>query len=370
MTDAPGRPLYAVVPAGGSGTRLWPLSRRHEPKHLHALSGGDRSLLQATVDRLAPVVPAERTFVVTGGSHRAKVAEQLAELPAANILVEPSPKSSAPAIGLVAAIIARRDPDAVMGSFAADHVVPDTESFLAALRDAVTVAERGYLVTIGIAPTYPATGFGWIQRGEPLPGDVGEQVAEFTEKPAAETAERYLAGGRSLWNASMFVWQVSAFLAELRIQLPDLHEGLSRIAAAWDGPARAAVLAEVWPALVAETVDDGVLVDAARRGRVAVVPGRFEWHDIGDWSGLAALLAGNGGGGGGNVELGDGARLSVDDSRTLVAACGGRLVATLGLTDVVVVDTPDAVLVAPKHRAQDVRRLVEELNRRGDDRYT
>jgi len=357
--------LYAVVPAGGSGTRLWPLSRGDEPKFLHRLFGGDRSLLQATVDRLAPMVPAERTYVVTGGAHQPKVTAQLPELPADNVLVEPAPRNSAPAIGLAAAAIAERDPDAVMGSFAADHVVPDTATFQAALRDAVTVAEQGYLVTVGIAPTYPATGFGWIQRGEPLPGGVGELVAEFTEKPPLDVAERYLAGGRSLWNASMFVWRVSVFLHELRRQLPALHEGLRRIAKAWDGPDRAAVLAEVWPELAAETVDDGVLVDAAREGRVAVVPGPFEWHDIGDWNGLAELLGGDGD----NITIGEGERLSVDDSGTLVAASGGRLVATLGLTDVVVVDTPDAVLVVPRDRAQEVRRLVEELKARGDTRH-
>lgn len=355
--------LYAVVPAGGSGTRLWPLSRRDEPKYLHPLAGGERSLLQGTVDRLAPAVPADRTYVVTGATHRAKVAAQLPELPADNVVVEPSPKNSAPAIGLAAALIARRDPDAVMGSFAADHVVPDAEAFRAALRDAVSVAEAGYLVTIGITPTYAATGFGWIQRGDPLAGGVGERVATFTEKPPADVAQDYLDGGRSLWNASMFVWRVATFLDELGRQLPALHEGLLRIAAAWDGPDRDAVLAEVWPALPAETVDDGVLVDAACGGRVAVVQGRFEWHDIGDWNGLADLLAGADGG---NVALGEGEWLSDDDTGTLVAASGGRLVATLGLRDLVVVDTPDALLVLPRERAQDVRRLVEELKRRGD----
>lgn len=358
------RALYAVVPAGGSGTRLWPLSRRDAPKFLHALGCGDRSLLQATVDRVAPLVPPDRTFVVTGTAHRDAVAGQLAELPAANVVAEPAPKNSAPAIGLAAAIIAERDPDAVMGSFAADHVVPDADAFRAVLRDAVAVAEHGYLVTIGITPTYAATGFGWIQRGDALPDASGESVAEFTEKPPAELAQRYLDGGRSLWNASMFVWRVDAFLGELARQLPALHEGLTRIAKAWDGPDRDAVLREVWATLPAESVDDGVMVDAARRGLVAVVPGTFEWHDIGDWNGLAELLATRGDG---NVDLGTAPRVSIDDTGTVVAATGGRLVATLGLRDVVVVDTPDAVLVVPRDRAQDVRRLVEELKRRGDD---
>lgn len=358
--------FHAVVPAGGSGTRLWPLSRRGEPKYLHALAGGQRSLLQATVDRLAPVTPGERVFVVTGTAHEPKVVEQLPELPADNVLVEPAPKNSAPAIGLAAAVIAQRDPHAVMGSFAADHVVPDADAFVAAVRDAIAVAAEGYLVTIGITPTYPATGFGWIQRGAALPGGIGEHVAEFTEKPPLELAEKYLAGGRSLWNASMFVWSVATFLDELRTELPELHDGLQRIAKAWDTPRRAEVLAEVWPTLAAETVDDGVLEGAAQRGRVAVVPGDFEWHDIGDWNGLADLLSADESG---NVGLGSGARLSFDDSGTLVAAAGGRLVATLGLTDLVVVDTPDAVLVAPRSRAQEVRRLVEELGRRGDTEH-
>jgi mannose-1-phosphate guanylyltransferase len=358
--------VYVVIPAGGSGTRLWPLSRAANPKFLHALTGQGRSLIQATVDRLAPLAPPDRTFVVTGGAHAAAIARQLPDLPAENIVVEPAPRDSAPAIGLAAALIHRRDPDAVMGSFHADHLIYDEPAFREAVRAAEAVAREGYLTTIGIAPTGPETGYGYIRRGAPLSGGAAYAVEQFKEKPPRELAEQYVASGQYFWNAGMFVWRTAALLDELERQLPELHAGLMRIAADWDTPDQEATLGAVWPSLPKVTIDHGIMEHAAR---VATVPGHFGWNDVGDWDTLAAILPA---GDGGNVVLAlDGEcecrHVILDTENTLIAAAGNRLVATLGLRDIVVVDTDDVVLVCRRDRAQDVRALVEELKRLGHE---
>ncbi len=252
--DAAGR-FYAVVPAGGSGTRLWPLSRSREPKFLHALAGGTNSLLQSTLARLAPLAPPDRTVVVTGGPHAAAVARQLPQLDADNIVVEPSPKDSAAAIGLAGGLVAQRDPGAVMGSFAAAHHIEDQAGFRSAVRDAIGVAAGDRLVTVGVRPTRPETGYGYLRLGRKLGDGVGVQLHAFVEKPSARQAEQYLASGEYLWNASMFVWKVSAMLDELATQQPRLHEGLLAIAADWETPRREGTMAAIWPRLPAIAVD-------------------------------------------------------------------------------------------------------------------
>jgi mannose-1-phosphate guanylyltransferase len=361
--------VYVVIPAGGSGTRLWPLSRADRPKFLHALTGDARSLLQTTVERLAPLAPPERTFIVTGGAHAAAIARQVPDLPSANILVEPSPRESAPAIGLATAIIHRRDPEAIMGSFHADHLVRDEEAFRAAVRAAAAAAREGALVTIGIAPTAPETGYGYIRRGEPLGGDA-YRVEQFKEKPSRAVAEEYLASGQYLWNAGMFVWRTAALLDELARQLPELHAGLLRIAADWDTPRQEETLGAVWPTLPKITIDHGIM-EGARR--VATVPGRFAWNDVGDWDTLAAILPA---GADGNVVLGAGPdggapqHLAIDTQRSLIAPAAGRIIATLGVQDLIIVDTEDAVLVCPRSRAQEVRQLVEALRARGQHAHS
>ncbi|HEV2088547.1 MAG TPA: mannose-1-phosphate guanylyltransferase, partial [Cryptosporangiaceae bacterium] len=247
--------FYPVVPAGGSGTRLWPLSRAGDPKFLHALAGGDRTLIQATADRLGRLAPLDRLHVVTGASHAAAIARQLPDLPAGNIVVEPAPRDSGPAIGLAAALLARRDPTAVMGSFAADHLVGDVDTFVQVIRTAIAVAADGLLVTVGITPTGPDTGYGYIRCAQPLSVPGAYAVGAFKEKPTAELARAYLDSGQYVWNASMFVWRVDALLDELARQRPALHAGLLRIADAWDSPDRDAVLGAVWPTLEKISID-------------------------------------------------------------------------------------------------------------------
>ncbi|HUZ00552.1 MAG TPA: sugar phosphate nucleotidyltransferase [Thermomicrobiaceae bacterium] len=354
--------LHAVIPAGGSGTRLWPASRAARPKFLLPLPG-PRSMLQATVDRLLPLVPAENLLVVTGSAHAVAVARQLRELPEENIVVEPVARGSGPAIGLGAALVARRDPDAIMGSFAADHYVVDSSAFRRAVAVAAEAASRDYLVTIGIQPTYAETGYGYIRCGSVMferDGLSARRVEEFKEKPDHETAERYVQSGDYLWNASMFVWRARALLDAIRDLLPDVYEPLMEIAAWWDTPQRDEVMERLWPGLRDVTIDHGILEQSSR---VAVVPATFGWTDLGDWHSLAEVLATVEGE---NVAV-EGAHIAVDTSATLVFG-NGRAVATLGVADLVIVDTDDVLLVCHRSRAQDVRQIVQLLKEAGDSR--
>jgi mannose-1-phosphate guanylyltransferase len=369
-----GGAFYSVIPAGGSGTRLWPLSRASAPKLLHALTGSSASMLQATVARLRPLSEPDRIYVVTGAAHAAAVARQLPDLPEANLLVEPSPRDSCAAIGLAAAVIARRDPDAVMGSFAADHLIRDERAFAAAIADAVAAARQGRLMTVGIKPTHAETGYGYLQCGRVTgPGEVRE-VVRFKEKPTVEVAEQYVASGDYLWNAGMFVWSVQAFLAELARQQPAMHDSVRRIAEAWGTDEQDDVVGRLWPGLPRISVDHAVMEGAGDAGLVSTVPGDFGWTDVGDFDTLGRVLAASSevADGAGNVvvlEPKDAPVLLRDSAGCVVVGQSGRLVVALGLHDLVIVDTPDALLVSDRQKAQDIKSVVDELKRRGDDRF-
>lgn len=346
--------LWAVVPAGGAGTRLWPLSRAGSPKFLHDLTGSGRTLLQATVDRLEPLV-GERVLVVTGTAHQDAVRRQLDRVPAQRVVAEPSPRDSMAAIGLAAALVERDDPDALVGSFAADHVIADAEAFRACVSEAAAVAETGKLVTIGIAPVRPSTGFGYIHLGAALPGfPTAHAVEAFVEKPDAARAAEYVASGEYRWNAGMFVCRAGVLLDLLAEEHPDLAAGLRAIAA------DPATIDETWPGLTKIAIDHAVAEPAAAAGRVAVVPATFGWEDIGDFAALADLVPGDA-----TKVLGDAGRVLAIDSTGLVVPEGGRTVAVLGLDDVVVVDTGDAVLVTSRAHAQEVKSVVEALRESG-----
>lgn len=357
--------VYAVIPAGGSGTRLWPLSRTGRPKFLHPLTGTDRSLLQATFDRLAPLVGPNHVYVVTGMAHADAVAAQLPELPAANLVVEPSPRDSCAAIALATGIIERRAPGAVIGSFAADHLINDVPAFHAVVRAAVEGARAGRLMTIGITPTRPETGYGYLECGEPL-GAAWQRVLAFREKPTLDVATEYVKSGRYLWNAGMFVWSAAGFLDQLGRRRPDVAEPVQRIAAAWDGPDHEAVLAATWPTLPKVAVEYAVMEPASLDGLVATVPGDFGWSDIGDFETVGTLLGRDEDG---ITVVGDGPVVNLDSDGVIVVPSDGRLVAVLDVHDVVVVDTPDAVVVCRRDRVQDVKKLTERLRERGDDEY-
>ena len=346
--------FWAVVPAGGAGTRLWPLSRSASPKFLRDLTGSGRSLLQGTYDRLAPAVE-DRFIVVTGRAHRDAVADQLPDVADDAIIAEPSARDSMAAIGLAAALLERKDPDAVMGSFAADHVIADAEEFRRTVGVAVEAARDDWLVTIGIEPTHASTAFGYIHLGDQLPGHSSAfSVRAFVEKPSADVAEGYLATGDYRWNAGMFVVRPRVLLDLLGASDPEFAAALREIAA---DPDR---LEALWPTLPKIALDHAVAEPAADAGRVATVPAGFGWDDIGDFDSLATLLGTDG-----TTVLGDADLVETLDATGLVVPGAGRLVAVVGLDDVVVVDTPDAVLVTTRARAQQVKQIVDALKARG-----
>lgn len=360
MTAVPD--LFAVVPAGGAGTRLWPLSRRSRPKFLLDVTGSGRTLLQGTWDRLEPLTGADRVVVVTGHAHAESVAAQLPGLASGNLLAEPSPRDSMAAIGLAAAVLAHRHGDVLIGSFAADHLVPDAQEFRSVVARAAVAARAGFVTTIGITPTHPSTAFGYVAPGEQLAEDAGGpdalRVTAFVEKPDAETARTYLAQGR-LWNAGMFVARTDVLLAHLARLQPTLAQGVTTIAAAWDTPERAAVLEREWPRLTRIAIDHAIAEPVAADGGVAVVPGTFGWDDVGDWASLAGLIAP---GPDGVRRLGEADVVAVDAPGALVHA--DRTVAVVGLPDAVVVLTDDALLVTDAAHAQQVKGVVDAL---GDD---
>ena len=340
--------------AGGSGTRFWPRSRRRLPKQLLPVAS-TRTLLQETADRLARVVDASRMLVVTHRDHAAAVRRQLPKIARRNVLVEPISCNTAPCLALAALEIARRDPEATFVSVPADHAIADARAFRATILEAFAWAHhKPSAVTIGVQPTSPETGFGYIRVGEPV-GGRAFRVRAFIEKPSLARARRYLASGEYLWNSGMFAWRTATVLALLDRHLGDVMGPLRRVLSA-PLRARAAALARAYAAITPISIDHGVMEKAAG---VLVVRGAFGWSDIGSWA-----------------ALGDIARsqkrippvVAIDAARYVVSS-PERLVALVGVDDLIVVDTPDALLICHRKRAQDVRRVVQELEERGLDAY-
>ncbi|PKK46816.1 hypothetical protein CI102_11006 [Trichoderma harzianum] len=359
--------FYVVIPAGGAGTRLWPLSRENHPKFLLDVNLCGNSLLQSTWERLLPLAGPSRMTVVAGPAHSEGILGQLPNLDSSNLFTEPGPKDSMAAIGLAAAILLRRDPEAVIGSFAADHMISGEDAFLGAVTEAVEVAKEGYLVTIGIAPSHPATGFGYIRLGDKLglkSAPHSRLVSSFKEKPDAHTAAKYLATGQYRWNAGMFVTKASLLMELMKENCPDLYEGLMNISAVWDDEAaRKTALEEVWPTLEKIPIDNAVAEPAAAQGKVAVIPSTFGWDDVGDFSSLAEMLPAES-----NKPrvLGD-QRLVVSEQTAggIVVPVSGRLITCLGVDDIVIVDAPDALMVTTRARSQEVKSLVKKCREAG-----
>lgn len=348
--------FWAVIPAGGSGSRLWPLSRSARPKFLLPLLG-KQSLLQQTFERLTSLAPPERILVVCGPAHVAAIARQLPSLPSSNIIVEPSPNGTGPALALATALIERADPHAIMGSFAADHDVSDTDAFARVVRTAIQTARRGDLVTIGLAPTKPETAYGYIERTDEVilehDGTTAYRAAQFIEKPDLERAAAFVESGKFLWNASMFVWKVSALKQELKRLQPGIQEAVWKIADAWDSREQERITARIWSELPNITIDHGVMEQAKS---VAVVPAELGWSDVGDWNNLGELIE--------QDALGNSVRgnlLRIDTTNSVIWSETGRMVAMVGLDNIIVVDTEDALLVVDRDKSQEVRKVVERL---------
>ena len=353
--------FHSIIPAGGIGSRLWPLSRAAAPKFLHDLTGSGQTLLQDTWERLAKVAGDNRILVVTGAAHEEAVREQIDDLAADKLVLELSPKDSTAAIALAAAILAKREPDVIIGSFAADHVIVESDKFLATVREAIEVAATGKIVTIGIAPTEPSVAFGYIKQGEPLElqqAPNAKHVAKFVEKPGMATARKYVESGKYLWNAGMYIAPAALLLEQLAKSEPELHDQIMELAEAWDTPERAAMLSRIWPGLKKIAIDYSVAEPAARDGLVAVVPGFFSWHDVGDFAAIAELQSQ---GRSGNLAVLGNAKVLADSSSGILVSDTDRLIALIGVEDIIVVDTPDALLVTTKEHAQRVKSLVDAL---------
>jgi mannose-1-phosphate guanylyltransferase len=358
---------YAVIMAGGGGTRLWPLSRKSKPKQMLPLLEQHRTLFQTTVERLEGLLPPERILVVTVSEQAEELREQTPEIPSENFLMEPSPRGTASVVGLAAVALRQRDPQAVMAVLPADHFIRNRDLFHLLIRVAVDVAEKDYLVTLGVTPTYAATGYGYIQRGDPIPEKVVYPVylvKTFKEKPSEEQARTMLSAGDHLWNSGMFVWKADAILAEVGRQLPDLKSALDEIAAGWGSARSEEILRRVWPNLEAVTVDYGVMEHAQK---VAALPaGKLDWSDVGSWDSLFDVLSPDTEG---NINFA-GNHIAEDTHNSLVYGDGSdRLVVTIGVDDLIVVDAGDVLLVCHKDQAQKVRKVVDGLKNTENEKY-
>jgi len=353
---------FAAIMAGGQGKRLWPLSTKERPKQFLKLLG-EQTMLQETVERIAPLIPHENIYVVVGEEHVGIVREQLPALPPENIIVEPMGRGTAPCVGLAALRLSRIDPEGVMIVLPADHVVKDKDRFLKLLEKAATLAAEGtHLVTLGITPDHPATGYGYIQASTPWPksGAVVEsevlEVERFIEKPDKETAKRFLDEGGYFWNSGMFIWRVDTILREMKVQMPSLHAGLMTIEERVGAPDYEEVLARIYRQQDIISIDYGVM---EKSDCVLVLPtGEIGWSDVGGWTVLNEILETDGEG---NVIQAH--HIGIDTANSIIlskhADVKDRLVATLGLSDLVIVDTDDILLVMDKGRAQEVKRLIE-----------
>ena len=349
--------------AGGVGSRLWPLSRRRTPKQLLALTG-DTSLLQQTVARLGDLLKPHDIFVITSQAHVRATQEQLPQLPPDNVLGEPLARSTAVAAGL-ATVLARRESDEVALVLPADHFVADETAFNDALREAARAAERGYLVTLGVVPKHPATGYGYIKVGERMHAAAPTALVErFVEKPDAAAAEGFVADGGYLWNAGIFVWRVYAFRQALERFQPELAAALDRIAELHRTPGWMSDVRDILEPIPAIQIDAGIAEAAAREGRVAVVPMDAGWSDIGSWSALLEALSASSG----DTLVASGQHLDRGSERVLVHG-GDRLVVTVGLRDVIIVDTPDALLVCARDRAEEIKPVLDEIARKAGEQY-
>ncbi|MBD5461246.1 MAG: NTP transferase domain-containing protein [Lachnospiraceae bacterium] len=357
--------VYGVIMAGGGGTRFWPLSRRQLPKQFLSVTGRD-ALINETFDRLAEVAPPENIFVVTGTAYAQKAMDIMnGRIGSERILEEPQARGTAACIGYAAMELLHKYGDGVMCIMPSDHYIEDEAGYCRVLRRAVELAaERDALVTVGIKPQYPATGYGYI-RSSAVMGTDGRpedyrKIEEFVEKPPRIVAQEYLSLGGYAWNSGMFVWKASVILDCYRRLLPDIYEYLSEISRAFGKPEEKEVLGRVYPKIPRNTIDYGIM---ERAEGVLMLEGDFGWNDVGSLDALALFGEADAHG---NVCMGE--SLMIDTGRT-ISYSSGRLIAAVGVEDLMIVETPDSILVCPKNRAQDVKKVVEELQAKGYEKY-
>ena len=358
---------YAVIMAGGGGTRLWPVSRKNRPKQMIPLVE-NRTLFQTTVQRLDGLFPPERILVVTVPAQAPELMAQVPDLPRENFLLEPEPRGTASAIGLAAALLYRRDSKAVMASLHSDHFIRNNDLFALLLRVAADVAKKNYLVTLGITPSYPATAYGYIQRGELLREQFGYpayRVLRFTEKPDQAAAREMLQAGDHSWNSGIFVWKAARILEEFQRQMPSFKMVLDDLAALYGTRDFDGNLARLWPTLDTETIDYAIMENAEK---VAVIPASgLEWSDVGSWDSLFDVLLPDEHG---NIVF-SGHHIALDTHNSLVYGNrDNRLIVTIGVDDLVVVDSGDVLLVCRRDEAQKVGRLVLNLKNSDSEHYT
>ncbi len=351
--------LNAVILAGGSGTRLWPLSTPGFPKQFLPLPSG-QSMIQETLARVAPLISPERAWVVTGRSMVELVHEHLTSIPLSHILGEPMGRNTAPAIAWIAAAIARRDSQAVMASFHADAVIANVETLTQSLRLAYELAEQGYLVTLGIKPTAPETGYGYIHFADQVSEGHGHQAffaERFVEKPNLATAQGYLKDGRYVWNSGMFIWKVEAILAEMRAHLPELARKIDRIVNTMGTAQEISTIDEIWPDLAPISIDHGIL---EKTKNLVVIPADLGWNDVGNWEQYGSLFPSDARGIGAV-----GRHMDLASQHIFVYNDTARQVYTIGLEDVIVVEMDDKTVICHKDHVQRVKELAESQQKKG-----
>jgi len=357
------RKLYAVIMAGGKGTRFWPYSREKRPKQFLNIVGKG-SMLQQTIERIRPLIEPEKILIVTAQEQVEETRRQLPDLPGQNILIEPQGKNTAPCLGLAAVYLHRYDPHGVMCALPADHYIEKEEEFREVISRAHEFLQgEDYLITLGIQPSRPETGYGYIEVGRELKvlGDKKiHQANRFLEKPDAELARRLVDSGGYLWNSGMFIWRISSLLREIETHLPAMYEGLQRISSALATPQEKETIREVYEGLTAISIDKGVMEKASG---IAVIPCQLGWNDVGSWTSLYDLLSVDESG---NIVRGD--HIGIDSRGCLIMG-GERLIATVGLQDVMIIETEDVLLICPRGEGQRIRELVDQLRDRGLVRY-
>ena len=366
LTETDRDRFYAVIMAGGGGTRLWPWSRRGQTKQMLRIAG-DRSMFQVTIDRIRSLISTDHMLVITTAEQAEKLESQADEISHENYVLEPMPKGTASVVGMAAIQLLARNKDAVMAILTADHFIRDVDYFNRLLETAFTEAEKGHLVTLGIEPTFPSTGMGYIDQGELLEtvgGNPVHKVNRFREKPDRETAEKFLMAGNFSWNSGMFIWRADRILDEIRRDLPDLYEKLMEIAPAIGTADYEAKVAEVWPKITPQTIDYGVMEKA---DDVVVLPARgLGWNDIGSWESIYDIADADENG---NIFIN--CRSFHLDSNGVLSCSENKdkMIITVGMKDIVVVETDKAVMVCPKHDTQRVKEIVQYLKDSGLDSY-